>query len=293
LSKVPILQLVQERVVVMDGAMGSLLMSKGLPPGIPLENWNVTHVDVVKNIHLDYFNAGSDIVLTNTFGGSRLKLTAHKHGDKVEEYNQQAAEIAKEVCPEQGYVAGDIGPSGKFLPPLGDATTQMFFDNFEEQASILAKAGIDLFFVETMVDILEAEAAVKAIRKVCDLPIFASITYQKTKRGYFTVMGNTVEQCSNILEKAGASIIGANCTIGSDEMIELVPLLKGSTTKPVLVKPNAGMPQLIKGETVYPTTPQDFAEDIKQMVDYGAQIVGGCCGTEPTFIKNITRKLQE
>ncbi|NHK31312.1 MAG: hypothetical protein FK730_08165 [Asgard group archaeon] len=285
-------QLIQERVIVLDGAMGSLLMAKGLPPGNPPEIWNASKPERVQEIHQGYFKAGSDAVLTNTFGGSRLKLEAHNYGDKTQEYNQKAVELAKAVCPDGCFVAGDIGPSGKFLPPLGDVTIDDFHNNFLEQASILAKAGVDFFFIETMVDLLEAEAAVKAAKKVSNVPIFASITFQNTKRGYFTIMGNSVDQCCEVLDKAGASVIGANCTIGSDEMIDIVPLLKAGTKKPISVKPNAGKPNLVKGETVYPTKPEDFARDLTQMIFHGARIVGGCCGTNPEFIKVITKQLK-
>ncbi|NHJ49278.1 MAG: hypothetical protein FK733_15930 [Asgard group archaeon] len=293
MSKPPILDLINDRVVIMDGAMGSLLMEKGLPPGSPPDSWNILQPKLVQEFHKKYFNAGSDIVLTNTFGGSRLKLAAHNQDDKTEEINQQAVEMVKEICPENGYIAGDIGPSGKFLPPLGKITVDDFYENSLEQASILEKAGVDLFFVETMVDIKEAEVAVKAIKKVSNKPIFASITYQKTKRGYFTVMGNTVEDCIKTLEVAGASVIGANCTIGSDEMVDLVPQMKAVSSKPIIVKPNAGQPQLVQGKTFYPTSPADFAIDIKQMVAHGARVVGGCCGSNPSFIETITQKLKE
>jgi 5-methyltetrahydrofolate--homocysteine methyltransferase len=292
LGKPSVLQLIQERILVLDGAMGSLLMEKGLPPGKPTESWNASNPEKVQEIHQDYFNAGSDVVLTNTFGGSRLKLEAHNYGDKTEEFNLKAVELAKAVCPDGCYVAGDIGPSGKFLPPLGDATIDDFNNNYNEQASILANAGVDFFFIETMVDLLEAEAAVKAAKKVSNIPIFASITYQRTKRGYFTIMGNSVNQCCEVLEKAGASIIGANCTIGSDEMIDIVPLLKAGTKKPISVKPNAGKPNLIKGETIYPTKPKDFAQDLTQMIFHGARIVGGCCGTNPEFIEVLVKQLK-
>jgi 5-methyltetrahydrofolate--homocysteine methyltransferase len=277
----------------MDGAIGSLLMGKGLPPGTPPDSWNISKSDVVLEIQKQYYNAGSDIVLTNTFGGSRLKLKAHNLGDKVKEINQKGVEILKTICPENGFIAGDIGPSGKFLPPLGKVAIDDFFENFLEQAEILEKAGVDLFFVETMVDIKEAEAAVKAIKKISSKPIFASITYQKTKRGYFTVMGNKVDDCVRILEEAGADVIGANCTIGSEEMVDLVPLMKSVTSKPILVKPNAGKPQLVDGKTIYPTTSEEFANDIKQMVTHGAQVVGGCCGSNPGFITSINQKLKE
>jgi len=291
-SKPAILDLIKKRIVLLDGGIGSLLIDKGLPPGTPPEYWNVSNPKKVQEIHKSYYDAGSDVVFTNTFGGSMLKLMAHKHGSSIEEYNKKAVELVREICPEQGYVAGDIGPSGAFLPPVGTATEEDFYNNFLEQARYLSEAGVDLFIVETMVDIKEAEAAVKAIRKISTLPILASMTYKKTKRGYFTIMGNSVELCVKVLEEAGVDIIGANCTLGSDEMIDLVPLLRKETNLPISVKPNAGQPQLINGKTIYNATPQDFARDISAMIDTGASVVGGCCGSDPEFIRKIAEKVK-
>ncbi len=291
-NKPSILDLVKQRVVVLDGGMGSLLIDQGLPPGSPPEFWNISHPEKVQASHKSYFDAGSDVVFTNTFGGSMLKLMAHKHGQSVEEYNKKAVELVKNICPELGYIAGDIGPSGAFLPPVGTITVKEYFTNFLEQARYLSEAGIDFFVVETMVDIKEAEAAVKAIREISTLPILASMTYKKTKRGYFTIMGNTIEECVKSLEKAGANIIGANCTLGSDEMVGLVPLLKKETNLPVSVKPNAGQPQLIEGRTKYNATAQDFARDIMLMVEAGANLVGGCCGSNSDFIRLIAEKVK-
>ncbi|MEE9409807.1 MAG: homocysteine S-methyltransferase family protein [Candidatus Heimdallarchaeota archaeon] len=286
-NKSSILDLMDERVVILDGAMGSLLISQGLPAGIPPEIWNITNPDNIKRIHKEYFDAGSDVVLTNTFGGSRLKLVAYKQGNSIEEYNRKAVELAREVCSKEGYIAGDIGPSGAFLPPVGQATIEGFEENFAEQSQILSDAEVDLLFIETMVDLKEAETAVKAAKRVSNLPIFASITYQKTKKGYYTIMGDSVEQCVNVLERAGADAIGANCTIGSDDMIDLIPQIKQFTQLPIISKPNAGKPQLIQGETVYQASPKEFADDILQMVKSGSCIVGGCCGSNPEFIKEI------
>ena len=291
-SKPAILDLIRKRIVVLDGGMGSFLIDKGLPPGTPPEDWNVSNPKEVQEIHRSYYDAGSDIVFTNTFGGSMLKLMAHKHGSSIEEFNKKAVELVREICPEQGYVAGDIGPSSAFLPPVGKATEEDFYNNFLEQARYLSEAGVDLFIVETMVDIKEAEAAVKAIREISTLPILASMTYKKTKRGYFTIMGNPVELCVKVLEEVGADIIGANCTLGSDEMVDLIPLLRKETNLPISVKPNAGQPQLIDGKTIYNATPQDFARDISAMIESGANVVGGCCGSTPEFIKEIAEKVK-
>ena len=286
------MELLKERVVLLDGAMGSLLLDQGLEPGTPPEYWNVSHPEKIQQIHLEYFNAGSDAVLTNTFGGSGMKLSAHKHGHGVEKYNQKAVELAREICPEDKFIAGDIGPSGSFLPPVGNITVDDFYENFLEQAGILADAGVDFFCIETMVDLKEAEAAVKAIKKVSNLPVFAAITYQLTKRGYFTIMGNSVFDCVTTLEKAGADVIGGNCTIGSEEMIDLIPIISKETDLPISAKPNAGKPQLVQGKTIYPTSKEDFTSDIVQIVKNGAQVVGGCCGTSPEYISNIAENLR-
>jgi len=272
--------------------MGSRLIDLGLQPGTPPESWNITHPESIKQIHLEYFSAGSDILLTNTFGGSRLKLEAHGHGDKVKEYNTRAVEIAKEICPPNGYIAGDIGPSGKFLPPVGSITEQELIENFTEQATILAEANVDLFFIETMVDLKEAEIAVHAAKKAADIPVFASMTYKKTKRGFFTIMGNSIEQCSEMLEKAGADAIGANCTISSEEMVDLIPLIANITNLPIIAKPNAGQPQLVDGKTIYLSKPIEFSQDIQQMIKNGATIVGGCCGSNPKFISEISKQIK-
>jgi len=291
-SKPAILDLVKKRIIILDGGMGSLLIDQGLPPGMPPEFWNISNPENVQACHKNYFDAGSDVVFTNTFGGSRLKLMAHKHGHSIEEYNKKAVELVKGICPEHGYIAGDIGPSGAFLPPVGTITVEEYFRNFLEQARYLSDAGVDFFVVETMVDVKEAEAAVKAIREISSLPILASMTYKKTKRGYFTIMGNSVSECVKILEEAGADIVGANCTLGSDEMVDLVPLLKKETNLPISVKPNAGQPQLVNGKTIYNTTPQDFTRDIMLMIEAGANLVGGCCGSNPEFIKEIAEKVK-
>ena len=287
MSKKPILELINERILILDGAMGSMLLAQGFPAGTPLEIWNIDHPEKIMKIHKDYFEAGSDAVFTNTFGGSALKLSAYKHGSSIEEYNRKAVEIAMEVCPEDGYLGGDIGPSGVFLPPVGNGTVEQYEANFYEQAQFLAKAKVDFFVIETMIDIRESVAAVKAAKKAANLPVFASIAYQKKPKGYFTVMGDTVEKCVKELEKAGADVIGANCSIASDEMVDLITQINQYTNLPILAKPNAGKPELVKGKTVYNAKPEDFANDLIQMIEAGARAVGGCCGSTPEFIKEI------
>ncbi|MBD3189832.1 MAG: hypothetical protein GF308_04275 [Candidatus Heimdallarchaeota archaeon] len=291
--KKALLELIEERLVLLDGAMGSLLLSAGLSGGEPPERWNVTHPGKILEIHKAYFSAGSDIVLTNTFGGTRAKLSRKNDENNLEKYNTRAVEIARSVCPQKAYVAGDIGPTGDFLPPVGNATVEKFQANFQEQARILSNAGVDLFFIETMSDIREAEAAIKAAKGVSNLPLFVSMTYQKTKRGFFTIMGDSVEKCVKRLEDLNVHALGANCTVGSSEMVDLIPLLEQLTDMPIIAKPNAGQPRLQQGKTVYTTTPEEFTRDIKKMVEAGASIVGGCCGTNPGFIEKMAVNLRE
>ena len=291
-KKRTILDLIAKRVVLLDGAMGSELIARGLSAGTPSENWNVTNPEKVADIHKNYYSAGADAVITNTFGGTYAKLAALKHEKHIEEYNIKAVEIARSVCPEGKFVGGDIGPTGLFLPPVGKATIDDFSDNFTQQVKILNEQEVDFFFIETMLDINEAVAAVTAAKKAAGIPIFASITYQKTKRGYFTVMGNTVEECVSKLEVAGANVIGANCTITSEEMIDLITAIRKNTARPVSAKPNAGKPELRNGETFYPTSPEDFARDIQQIIEAKANVVGGCCGTNPQFIEKIANILK-
>ncbi|MFW9923632.1 MAG: homocysteine S-methyltransferase family protein [Candidatus Thorarchaeota archaeon] len=293
MPKKSILELIKERVVLLDGAMGSELIAAGLPKGIPSENWNSTEPEKVMLIQKKYFDAGSDAILTNTFGGTRVKLEAVKHGDKVEEYTSKAVENARCICPDNGYIGGDIGPSGIFLPPVGKASIDDFYNAFLEQAKILEENEIDFFFIETMLDIQEALAAVRAVKKVSNAPIFVSMTYQKTKRGFFTVMGNSLAQCVEILQKEGVQVIGANCTITSDEMIQLVSELRNLTKTPISAKPNAGRPELKDGIVHYPTSPTEFALDIAQIIHYHANIVGGCCGTNYKHIKEIAKIMKK
>jgi 5-methyltetrahydrofolate--homocysteine methyltransferase len=222
-----------------------------------------------------------------------LRLASFGYNDKVEEINIRAVEIAKKVRPEDKYVAGDIGPCGGFLKPMGKFSIEELEKSFLEQAKALAppKGGVDFFSIETMCDLREALAAIKAVKTASDLPIFVSMTFDKKPRGYFTMMGNTISECATELKKAGADVIGANCTLGSAEMIGLVEKLRKSTDLPIIIQPNAGKPELICGELVYHQDPESFAEDIRKIVNAGANFVGGCCGTTHEFIREIYKRL--
>lgn len=291
INKNSILDLAKKRVVLFDGGMGSTLLSLGLPEGECPEGWNLSHPEVIRDIHRKYLEAGADVIETNTFGANRLRLASFGYENKVEEINTRAVEIAKKVCPEDKFVAGDIGPCGGFLKPVGKVSIEELEESFLEQAKALSQAGVDLFFIETMYDLREAISAIKAIKKVSDFPIFVSMTFDKKPRGYFTIMGNAISECASELKKAGADVIGANCTLGSEKMIGLIEELRKHTDLPIIAQPNAGKPEFIQNKLTYPKDPESFAEDMMKIIEAGANFVGGCCGTTPEFIREIHRRL--
>jgi 5-methyltetrahydrofolate--homocysteine methyltransferase len=291
IDKKSILDLAKKRVVLFDGGMGSTIVSLGLSEGECPESWNLSHPEVIRDIHRKYLEAGADVIETNTFGANRLRLASFGYESQVEEINIRAVEIAKKVCPEDKFVAGDIGPCGGFLKPVGNFSAEKLEESLLEQAKALAQAGVHFFSIETMYDLREAISAIKAIKKGSDLPIFVSMTFDKKPKGYFTLMGNTISECATQLKKAGADVIGANCTLGSKDMIELVEELRKNTDLPIIVQPNAGKPELIEGKLTYPKDPENFGEDMKKIVKAGANFVGGCCGTTPEFIHEIHKKL--
>lgn len=285
------LAIAKEKIIIFDGAMGTMLMSEGLSPGETLELWNIEKPSVVMDIHKKYFEVGSDVVHTNTFGGTPMKLSEKGLMEKMEILNTEAAKIARKVCPSGKFVAGDIGPTGKMLKPLGEVTPEELEETFFSQASALIKGGVDLISIETMFSLEEALAAIRGIKKAGDLTIVASMTYNRTKNGFFTMMGEDISQCTSILEDAGADVIASNCSLGSKDMIDLTKELRASTSKPILIQPNAGMPVTQKGVTYYKQAPSDFAQDGKQIIESGANMIGGCCGTTSEFIKELVEKL--
>ena len=279
----------KEKTVIFDGAMGTLLMAAGLSPGETPELWNLEKPDVVMDIHRRYFEAGSDVVHTNTFGGNPLKLADRGLEEKMELINSEAAKIAKEVCPEGKFVAGDIGPTGKMLKPLGDVTPEEMETCFHSQAAALIRGGADLISIETMFSMEEALLALKGAKRAGDLLVAASITYTKTKSGFFTMMGEGVVQSVSALEETGADVIAANCTLGSQDMISLTKEIRAATKKPILIQPNAGKPITRNGVTQYRQTPSEFAQDGRHLKEAGADMIGGCCGTDPEFIRELSK----
>lgn len=266
-------------------------MARGLSSGEAPEKWNLERPEVVKEVHRAYFSAGSDVVQTNTFGGNRLKLRAQSIEGDLLRINQTAVQLARSVCPPGKFVAGDVGPSGELMVPLGPHAVDEMEGVFAEQGQMLAEAGVDLISIETMFSLDEATAALKGIRGVTGLPIFASMSFDRKPRGFFTLMGETPEACVKALEENGADVVGSNCQLGSREMVDLTREIRSWAKVPVIVQPNAGSPVSREGGTVYEQSPEEFAEDVVRIVESGANVVGGCCGTNPLFIKQVKERL--
>ena len=286
----------EKKTLLLDGATGTELMRRGFGPGGPPEEWNVTRPGEVAAIHRDYYAAGSDIVQTNTFGGSRLKLDAFGASDRTVEFNEAGARLAVALRDEEfpgRLVAGDMSATGHFVAPMGDLEPDELRDVFAEQARALVAGGVDLIHIETMFDLAEAAAAVEGIRVVSsDLPVIASLAYKPGPRGYRTMMGVDPETAAVRLLEAGATTVGCNCEITADAMGELVDELREAAGRPVVAQPNAGQPRLEDGETVYDETAEHFAGLVATFPARGAGIVGGCCGTTPDFIAALARHLR-
>lgn len=276
-----------------DGAMGSLLLDAGLAPGTAPEAWNIERPEDVRRVHAGYFQAGADVVQTNTFGANRARLAETRCPFSVEEVNRTAASIALSVRPPGGLVAGDLGPSGLAFPPLGRAEEGALADLFAEQAAALTAAGVDLLSVETISDLREGLAALRGIRRVSDLPVFVSLTFRATRRGFFTIVGDPAAASLAALIDEGASGVGANCTLSSAAMRELVREVRPSVRGTLLVQPNAGEPFLEPrtGKVGYPEGPDAFAAHVGEMIGLGVDCVGGCCGTTPEHIARIAASL--
>ena len=287
------LEKLKEKPLLFDGAMGTMLMKAGrgsLKTPILL---NRDEPDLVTDIHRQYYAAGADVVITNTFGGSPLKLAADGLEQQLVDLNRKAVALTRRACPDGKFVAGDIGPSGKMIQPLGEVAPEAMQENFFSQAVVLIESGVDLIIIETMYSLEEALAAVQGVRQAGDILLLASMTYSKTKNGFFTVMGDNIPQCVSALEGAGADMMGANCTLNSTDTIDLTAELRAATGKPLLIQPNAGKPVTSQGVTYYEQTPAEFAADAQKIRAAGADMIGGCCGTTPEFIEAVAEALRE
>jgi 5-methyltetrahydrofolate--homocysteine methyltransferase len=283
-----ILDLCRKRVVLLDGGMGSELIKQGLPQGTCPEQWNNIYPDRVKNIHTDYFEAGSDAVLTNSFGGNAVKLSSYSLEERCYSINRKAAELAKEVCPDNGLVGGSMGPTGKFLKPYGEFNPDQFEDAYAEQARGLNEGGADFLLIETQYDLREALCALRGARRHFNKDIYLTLTFNQTPRGFFTMMGNSLEECSRVLEENEVPAYGANCTLESKGMASLIKEWRVYASSPLIAQANAGQPVPREDGTVYyKQSPEDYVRYVPPMIENGADIIGGCCGTDPEFIRKM------
>lgn len=280
--------------ILLDGAMGTMLMDAGLEAGDSPEEWNALHPDKVRGIHREYIQAGSQIILTNTFGGTSVRMETHGLGDRVIELNKKAAENARaeaDVAPHPVLVAGSMGPTGQLLEPLGTLRVSEAEKSFADQAAGLAEGGVDLFWVETMSDISEVKAAVAGIRSVSDLPIAATMSFDSHGR---TMMGVSPEQAVKELGELNIQLLGANCGTGSDELIEAIKEIRSANPDlPIIAKANAGIPQMVGTEVVYNGSPEVMAAYAADVWKEGATLIGGCCGSSPDHVRAMAEALAE
>jgi 5-methyltetrahydrofolate--homocysteine methyltransferase len=279
-----------KRVLIADGGWGTEFVQKGLGPGEPPEAWNLNRRNDVFAVASSYVQAGADIILTNTFGGTRMKLGKAGLEPRTADVNRLGSEISRQAAGNRSLVFASIGPTGEFMKPLGFVSEEEMFRDFAEQAKALAAGGADGIVIETMTDLSEAKAALRAVKENTKLPVAVTMTFDKGKKGYATIMGIRPEQAAQELERNGADIVGANCGAGIDNMIDLMGAMRTATHLPLWCKPNAGLPELVGGRTLYRETPEMMASQLKVLIDAGANIVGGCCGTMPAHIRLFARE---
>jgi methionine synthase I (cobalamin-dependent) len=282
-------ELLDHGPVITDGACGTQLQARGLGLGEFPDAWNLSHPDRVLEVARAYVDAGSQVILTNTFGANRIRLAEHEEAARhLVEINVQGVAISRKAAGSRARVFASMGPSGKLLLS-GEVTAEQLRAAFLEQARVLAKAGADALAVETMSDLEEAKLAVSAARET-GLPVVACMVFDSGKEKDRTMMGNTPEQVARDLTAAGADVIGANCGQGIAGFVSICRRLRAATDRPVWIKPNAGLPTMVEGRARYNTTPAEFAAQIPALLQAGASFIGGCCGTAPEFI-SATRKL--
>ncbi|MBR5635815.1 MAG: homocysteine S-methyltransferase family protein, partial [Pseudobutyrivibrio sp.] len=283
-------QLLETRTVFIDGATGTELQKRGMPAGVCPEKWIIENSWAIQEIQKAYYDAGSDIVLAPTFTGTRIKLEEYGLADNLVEINRKLVRLTREIAPEGKFVAADISMTGKQLYPLGDLMFEDLVDCYKEQVRAILEEGVDLFVVETMMSLQECRAAVLAIKETCDLPIIVSLTYNPDGK---TLYGTSPDTATIVLQSMGIDCIGMNCSTGPDAMLELVKQIAPVATVPIMVKPNAGLPELENGKTVYKMGPDEFTDACVRLYEAGASLFGGCCGSTPAHIKELVSRLKD
>ena len=288
MTKQEFLALCADGPVLLDGATGSNLMKRGMPRGVCTEAWICEHPEVLLSLQRDYVAAGSDILYAPTFSANRYSLRRHGLEDRLGELNRRLVSLSKEAVAGNALVAGDMTTTGEPLEPVGRMSYGKLFSIYEEQITALLEADVDLLVVETMLSVEETAVALEAARSLCDLPVLCSLTVQADGKAYFG--GDCVEAVQTFSE-LGAAAAGINCSCGPEQLASLVRNMKAATSIPLMVKPNAGMPEINDaGEAVYSMKPEDFADHMQKLVALGANVIGGCCGTNPSFIAALNRR---
>ena len=283
-------RLEEGEVLVADGAIGTLLMQRGLKPGECPECANLTDPELLEDIARQYLEAGAEIVQTNTFGASPVKLSLYRLDHKAAAINRNAVVAVRKAVGDRAYVSASCGPSGKLLKPYGDAEPAELYDSFGQQIEWLVEAGADLVCIETMVDLAEVALAIKAAKEVSPVtPVMTTMTFDSTPKGFFTIMGVDIEQAADGLRAAGADVIGSNCGNGIENMITIAREFRKHTDLPLIIQSNAGLPKTTGDITVYEETPGFMAEKARELVEAGVSIIGGCCGTTPEHTKALRR----
>jgi 5-methyltetrahydrofolate--homocysteine methyltransferase len=280
------------RTVVSDGATGTYLQARGLRPGACPELLNATAPDLIRGMAADYFAAGSDLVLTNSFGANRFRLEGYDLAPRAVELNTLAAELARREAPHGRFVVGSIGPTGVFLEPLGETTAEEMRAAFCDQATALVQGGVDGLLIETMSALDEAVIAVEVARASSSGAVMATMVFEPGPRGWRTSMGVSPEVAVPALRAAGADVVGANCGSGVDAMVELAAHLRSITDVPLIMHVNAGIPAIVAGRVDYPETPASLAPRLAEIARFGVTVVGGCCGTTPDHIRAFVSALR-
>jgi methionine synthase I (cobalamin-dependent) len=275
-------RLASGKVLIADGATGTMLQTAGLPTGQPGEAWVLEKPEAILALHQAYLDAGSDLILTSTFGGTRARLKATGLEAQVSDISTRAAELARQAAGDDVYVGGDIGPTGEMMPPLGPLTYEAAVEMFGEQAEALAAGGVDCIYIETMSDLNEAKAAVDGAMQACQLPVFCTFSFDSHGR---TGMGISPAQAAQAVAEMGVTALGANCGHAPEEVLDFLPQMQEVAPDAYLIaKPNAGIPRMVKRQAVYDASPERMADLARRYVELGARIVGACCGSSPDHI---------
>jgi len=274
--------------LVSDGATGTMLLQADLEAGACPESICLDRPAVLASLALRYLDAGAEIVHTNTFGASPLKLSLYGLAHQAERINANAVAALRQAVGDRAYISGSCGPCGKLLKPYGDVDPDAVYESYFTQAKYLIDSGVDAICVETMTDLMEATLAVRAVKDAAPrLPVMATMTFDPTPRGFFTIMGVDVPTAAAGLREAGADVVGSNCGNGIDNMVKIASAFRGQTDLPLIIQPNAGLPRTEAGKLIYDETPEFMAKRVRELLDVRVSIIGGCCGTTPEHIRAI------